>query len=425
MQPRIQQVCLFSILLLVVHLGALQSAPEAHAQDRIRRVTLAEALDLFARNNLSLLIARSEAREVASLARQSTAYPNPTLALTHEPLFGDRETTSETYFNMSQRFVWPSSRQARRDAADALARSARARVSADSVRLAAEVAVAYVTAAAAQDRSEHLESVTAVFRGADVASDALVREGDLSGYDLRRLRVERARYETALAQAELDVRDAHRKLTLLVLPSEADIVVAPATQLSGISDAPAFDEVLRRSVERRPELLQAQADVEAARASLEFARRARIPEPTATAGVKRQSNDVHGLFLGLSAPLPFFDRNHGEIAAQQARLDAAEIRLQLARRQLEQDVGQAYDRHISHLELLRRIERELLGEADALLRIARVSYDEGEMTLLELLDAAEAYRDARLANIDLLADYWRSYYDLVRASGGDISTLIH
>jgi cobalt-zinc-cadmium efflux system outer membrane protein len=59
-----------------------------------------------------------------------------------------------------------------------------------------------------------------------------------------------------------------------------------------------------------------------------------------------------------------------------------------------------------------------LQGSDDILRIARVSYSEGEMTLLELLDAAGAFRDAKLALIRLRSRYWTTYFDLERAMGG-------
>ena len=61
---------------------------------------------------------------------------------------------------------------------------------------------------------------------------------------------------------------------------------------------------------------------------------------------------------------------------------------------------------------------DVLDASTDLLQIARVSYDLGEMGLLELLDAAEALRGARNATAQLKADLWTAYYDLERASGG-------
>jgi cobalt-zinc-cadmium efflux system outer membrane protein len=62
----------------------------------------------------------------------------------------------------------------------------------------------------------------------------------------------------------------------------------------------------------------------------------------------------------------------------------------------------------------------LLGDAYLLLSAARVSYAEGEMTLLELLDAVDADRDARLIASRLRAEAWIAYFDLVRAMGGEM-----
>ena len=58
------------------------------------------------------------------------------------------------------------------------------------------------------------------------------------------------------------------------------------------------------------------------------------------------------------------------------------------------------------------------SEVDDLLRIARVSYSEGEMSLLELLDAAEAFRESQIMGSQLTSEHWIRYYDLERAMGG-------
>ena len=55
---------------------------------------------------------------------------------------------------------------------------------------------------------------------------------------------------------------------------------------------------------------------------------------------------------------------------------------------------------------------------DDLLDIASVAYAEGEMELIEWLDAAEALLEAELARVRIRADLWINYYDLERAVGG-------
>jgi outer membrane protein TolC len=52
-----------------------------------------------------------------------------------------------------------------------------------------------------------------------------------------------------------------------------------------------------------------------------------------------------------------------------------------------------------------------------MLETATVAYAEGEMSLIELLDAADAYRSSRQAVNELLADYLIATYDLEGATG--------
>ena len=395
----------------------MTSAATAQPLD-VRRVTLEEALDLFAQNSLELLLARSRSTEMAALAWQASAYPNPSAIITHEPLWKEGESYSETYLNLSQRLEWPGLRRARVGAARQLAEAAEAHLQADSLRLAYEVAKAYTEAAAAEERTVVLDAVTNLFRRADQSSQAMLVEGEVSGFSLRRLRVERARYENRFALSELDAQNARRRLTMLVLPDDDNVLVAPAEGMQNAPSRLTLEAVLERARAHRAELRSARAEVASAQAGLRMVRQERVPEPTVTAGYKRQSDGFSGVFLGLAAPLPVFDRNRGAIEAQEARLYAAETRLLLAERQIENDVRRAYEMYTSLVERSGLIAGELLGEADALLQAARVGYAEGEMSLIELLDAAEAYRDARISTIDLQANLQVAYYDLLRASGG-------
>ncbi len=69
-------------------------------------------------------------------------------------------------------------------------------------------------------------------------------------------------------------------------------------------------------------------------------------------------------------------------------------------------------------ERIALISNQLLTGIDDLLGIARVSYSEGEMSLLELLDAAEAFRESQIMESQLKSEHWIRYYDLERAMGG-------
>ena len=387
--------------------------------DSLRSVDLQEALRLFQQHNLSLRRAQSEARALESEARQSAAYPNPTFQATHEPLWQGDTRQSETYLNLSQELEW-SGRAARIASAEAAARAARARTAADSARLALQVTEAYVEAATAETRRRRLAQVTRVFRRADSSMAERRSEGDASGYAVRRIQLERARYEQRLAAARLEVQSARRQLALLILPDEAPPVAAEP--LPDATPPPiSRKKALRTALHARPELRRWQSEVDAQEASRRAARREAWPDPSVTAGYKRQSNGAEGAFLGVGIPLPFFDRNRGAAEATSARLQAAKTQQMLARREIRNEVDRAYAAYTSARRQSQLLEGDLLRGSGDLLHIAQTSYDEGEMSLVELLDAADAYRDARLRSVELHAELWIRYFRVLRAMGQPIA----
>ena len=404
------------ILVLTIALGLC--ATSLVAQNPVRRVSLDEALRLFAVNNLDLRVARLQALEFRAAVRQAGAFGNPTINVTHEPLSGVGAGYSESYFTLSQRLEFPGQRRARTEGAVWGARAAEARSRADSVRLAFEVKRTYVEAVLTEELLAVTERVVEVFR--ETARSAVIREaqGDISRYELRRILVERSRYENLLADAEIRASSARRGLALLILP-ESDFAEVSAAGLDDVAPPePVFELVPEELVSRRQEIASAQAAVEEAVADVQLRRAERVPDVTATGGYKRQSDGLRGAFLGVSIPIPLFNRNAANVAGAEARVGTVETRLALTRRQVGNDLRRAIESYESVKRRADLLGDDVLDASSDLLQIAQVAYDLGEMGLLEILDAAAALRGARNARVQLKADLWTAYYDLERAVGG-------
>lgn len=404
-----------------------QASPDALPDTvQVRRVTLAEALSMATDASPALALARADVAEARGLARQAGARPNPTVTGEVIPLapLGGGSFDVEASAGASLLLERPSVREARVEAATVAVRAAEARVRADSVRLATEVMSAYVSAALAGDRIAALAEVTAVVREAVRAATYRYDEGELSGFDLRRLRVEQARYEMALADAELDADLARRQLTALVLPAPdlaEGVQVVPAEELDG--SPPLTTLAASLAAAARPEVFVAQAELEAALAAVEAVRLGARPSPTVSAGITRQAGGGVGPTVGVSLPLLRYDRREGDIQAAQARVEAARARLTLAERAVEADVRRAFEVYDARRQRAALLQSGLLNGADDLLQIARVAYGLDEISLVELLDATDAYREARVAVIDADAAAALAYLDLRRATGGALIDL--
>jgi cobalt-zinc-cadmium efflux system outer membrane protein len=393
------------------------------AQEPARRVSLAQAVALSRENSLGLRLARAELEERLGSARQSRAYFNPTVTVWHEALDGaldgEARDYEETLLSLDQTVEWPGRTAARLRGAARRIDSAWERFYADSLSLVFEVHRTFFEAALAEDEATILAETTGLLREAIADAETRFQEGDLSGYHLQRLRLELARYEGALASAELNLHAARRTLTRLLQPEVDGEIFAPDSLPRSLPPLVSEVEALS-AVGVRPDIATAALDVEVERAAAQAASMRWIPDLTLSGGYKDQSDGLSGPVVGASLNLPLLDRGRGTARAARARHAASETRLALTRRVAELDLTSRHARYASALDRSDRVGAALLGDAYLLLSAARVSYAEGEMTLLELLDAVDADRDARLIASRLRAEAWIAYFDLVRAMGGEM-----
>jgi cobalt-zinc-cadmium efflux system outer membrane protein len=377
-----------------VLLHCLVAVNTTSGQGQVRRITLDEAVQLFNQNNLELEISRAAMRRVAGVARQTRAYPNPVASVTHESVSQSGLSFSETYYLLTQPIDWPWRYNSRRKAGSRRADAATAELKADSAQLVFELKRAYVEAAAAEAVWQVVDQVTTVIRDAEQNGTVRLTEGDISRFELKRVRIERARYEQLLMEVELELARLRRQLTALTVPADAGIELAPLGPLAGNPPSLSVEPLMSQALTYRGEIAAAIASVEAAHSTASVAKSARLPDPALTGGYKRQSDGFDGPFLGLAIPLPLWNWRGGDIAAAEARVEAAEAQEQLVRIHVTNDVKNAAQGYTALASRAAIIGDQLLSDVDDLLDVASLSYSEGELTLLEVLDAARAYSDA-------------------------------
>jgi cobalt-zinc-cadmium efflux system outer membrane protein len=402
----------------------LAAASTLSAQDlappQARRISLEQALRSHTAANPELRLAREELAAAEARELASGMFTNPGLSFNREQLSGDGATYHESVVALGQTLEIGGQRGARRRVAGQGVRAAEARLEAEQLRLIFAVRRAYVEAAVAEANLAALGEATEVVRQVEASGQVRFAEGDISRFDHNRLQIERARYETLLARMSLDLDEAARELALLVAPdSVGGTLLLPADPLAAIVSverALELDAALAAAVERA-DVRAAAAEAEAARASLSLAQRERVPDVTLSGGYKHQADGFQGAVIGLSLPLPLWNRNQGAIAEAESAIAAAEAREELVRRRAESEIRRAWDVLRSLQERTRTLGETLLPESAGLLETARVSYAEGEMSLVELLDGADAYRSARETVNELLASYLIATYDMERATG--------
>ena len=325
-------------------------------------------------------------------------WPNPRVTFNREAVAG----ISEYIVMVSQ--VLPINGRRGLDVSAAAARvdAASSRAGTRLRRLRADVRLAFTDLWAAQVRERELARSRDQFR--DLAGVLGRREaaGEAAGFDTLRADREVMSVEADRATAATDRARAQAIVaSFLATPSAAIEAVGTSPEPRIL---PALDELIAVAERSNGELVALERELEAAGFAERAAERRSIPEPEIVAGTKSSSiagGDMGSIF-SVHVALPVFDRSRAERAVAQARALQVRAEAETFRRTLRAQVMAWHAAVTERREMADRFRAAAGPGADQIERIARVSYEAGEGSILELLDA---YRTAsavriRLAGLD-------------------------
>jgi NodT family efflux transporter outer membrane factor (OMF) lipoprotein len=242
-------------------------------------------------------------------------------------------------------------------------------------------------------------------------------------------RVTQSLYETArvtLAQVQRQrALDLHALALLVGEPVPPEYQVGVTTDGVQLPDLPAG--VPSDVLVRRPDVRQAEQQLVAANANIGAARANFFPRITLTAGVGTASRSLSDLFSGGSwgysvAPSllqPIFDagRNRAGLASAEVGRDIAVAQYERAIQQAFRDVADALAGRATFGDQVDAQARVVEAEA-VRLRLARLRFDNGVASYLDLLDAQRSLFTAQQGLVQSRLARLQNQVQLYRALGG-------
>ena len=418
-------------LLLALTIGpaaAGESSGETKDASGAPRLTLSEARARARNASPELSAARDAVAAARGEERQAGAFLNPSVAWSREQTSQSGDTNSQDIVLFEQPLEIAGQRGLRRDAASAGREAAEARLAVAELDLDLDVAQAFAETLAAERKATRAREAADAFARARKISEERRERGDVSGYEARRTALEAARYAALEAAAEREVRTARARLRTLIAASPHSSAPLPALaeEFPQQRDPTiALDALRKRALAQHPAIRSAELDRQAQETLARLARREIVPDPTIGVGYKREevagvSGSWDGYAAQVTLPLPLWDRRGGAVDAADAEARGSAAELRRIRRRIALDVERAWYDLRAASEQLQVIRPQLGAEARAALEAASTAYDEGEIALVEWLDAVRAYYEAETTYAGLLADHLIRRAALERAVGGPL-----
>jgi multidrug efflux system outer membrane protein len=304
----------------------------------------------------------------------------------------------------------------------------------DAVRLAlaAQVAKSYFALRSLDEQVELTRRTVSLREEALALQKKRLQGGVISEFELRQLEAEAAVVRAQLPPLERDREREEAALAVLLGRNPKEVFE------SKITLKPAFDQrpgpaVLPTGMPselllRRPDIIEAERGLAAANARVAVARSEMFPTITLTGFLGSQSAALNNLFAGspaatwqLAAGLaqPIFQGGR-----LQARREAATGRERQALLQYQQAIRSAFGEVraalIVQTRALESFEAESAREAalNETLRLARLRYQNGVASQLDVIDAERGLLAAQIGRIEALRAHRAAIADLFRALGG-------
>ncbi len=286
-------------------------------------------------------------------------------------------------------------------------------------RTSLEVQNAYVDALLARDNLDLARENLDSFNQIVAINTARVRAGDIAEVELIRSRVAALQYANSVRRAELGVQISAMRLKTLLGRGPGSPAPEVAGYLRKEAPVPSLTELCAIALESRPDLVAFRLDGVRAAAELRLQMAQAKPDLTFSTEYRRQQVGALSNSLGfsVSAPLPVFNRNQGEIARAAQEQKQTELRVRAQELAIAEEVEDAHNQYLAARELLDSIQGKLLAEARDVREITDFAYKRGEATLLELLDAQRAFNETMQAYNEARAEHARSLYVLDAVCG--------
>lgn len=361
-------------------------------------------------------------RAAVAESRAARVVPDPVFEYSRgraRAIGGIGPRSAENGYSVSQTLPWPGTFGAGIRAGDRAADALRAGAEGMRWEMAGQARKAYARLAAARVL---LDVARAAEVDARALRDLVARRADLGEAresDRIKATVEWLRQQRDLAAAEREAGSSEAIVRALAVEPLPD----PLSLRPPVYDPlPALDRdaLVAQIVDHSPRVRATQAEAERQQALLSGARRARIPDLDVSV-FRDKELDKEGTGFKVGVKVPIWSGNRGEIARADAAKRIAEAEVGRVRIELVTELQGRLKELQTAGDQVFLLDRELLPAADRSVELVRISFEEGETSLLDLLDAQRTFRDTQRESVESRLAFSLALADVQIVAGPDFN----
>jgi outer membrane protein, heavy metal efflux system len=371
-------------------------------------LTLDQAIERLIRENISLRSRFLEIPKAQADILTASLRANPLFYADAQQVpygnFSERRPGGPTQYDVS--LTHPLDVNGKRRARTVVAGRARRVLEAqyqDAVRIEIDnLYTAFVDVLAARETLRYARTSAAGLRDVVAKTRTLLKNETITEADYYQVANQLEAAEVGVMDAEEAYRDAKRTLggLLNIPPEQAEALEMRGTIRDLVPPPPPAEALTGMALVARPDLVAFRLGIALAEANVRLAEANRFSDLyllyqpyTFQNNAPFDAKSAHAWAVGLTVPLPLYNRNQGNI--QRARITVTQVKLDLTdrERQAAIEVRKAAREYAVSRATVERVERGLLPSARRVLDTILVQFTEGEVDALAYLNAQRSYND--------------------------------
>lgn len=401
----------FNKLLLCIALLGFAENVAAQTADTLK-LSLPQAEQLFLKNNYQLIAQNYQTDQANADIITAKLFDNPTLSVETQlynsetkRFFETSRTNGEYQATVSQLVKLAGKRNKNIQVAQAGVKMAEFQYF-DLMRtlrfnLRANFYKTYYAQQSARLYQQQINSLKILLS----ASEEQLKAGNIAMKDIIRIKSLVYSLQTEYITLENSIEDMQTDLKLMTnIKPDANVVLVmdPVEEQNYQLNKASYVTLLDSARNNRADLKLTQAGVTFAEKSLALQKSMAVPDVQFSLVYDLQGshpNDYAG--LGLSIPLPLFNRNQGEIKKAKIAIDAGKNQLSQQEATLENEVSNSYKTALRTENLYNGFDKNFNTDFDKLITEVIKNFKNRNLSLIEFMDFYDSYRQNTLQMNDL------------------------
>jgi len=388
--------------------GSLRAEHGDAPPQPIGELKLSDTLSLALMHSPRLAAYSTDVRVAEAKAIQADRWPNPELGVEVENFGGSGQfsgiDSAETTVSLAQTFPLGGDITRRRELAQARTRLANWEYESARLAVLLEATQRFVDALSADRRIALSERELELARATQTLTIQRVEAGDVSPVEKARVVVPVITAEVAMERTRRAREAAYRRVatTWGSRTVTFDRLIGDLKQLDPLPSVDALVDLINEN----PQVARWAAEISKRLAEQRIAEAEAVPDLTGRVGMMHDNaDDDVGLVVGVTLPLPIFDRRRGDTLAARLGATAARQRQRDAELRLEDMLSEAYAQLAGSHDEATALKARALPAATNAYNATRRAFDEGKLPFLDVLDAQRTLFDLQSRYIDALASY--------------------